>query len=64
MDKRFAQALIDPATQAELLRQVEFAARLFPSLFLEDERGYRPVAFDYNDPAVVLNHLGLRILRT
>jgi putative protein-disulfide isomerase len=66
--ERFAQALIDPATQAELLRQIEFAARLsargFPSLFLEDERGYRPVAFDYNDPAVVLNHLGLRILRT
>jgi putative protein-disulfide isomerase len=66
--ERLAQALIDPATQAELLRQIEFAARLgacgFPSLFLEDERGHRPVAFDYNDPAVVLNHLGLRILRT
>ena len=40
--ERFVQALIDPATQAELLRQIEFAARLgargFPSLFLEDER--------------------------
>jgi len=61
--ERFALALNDPSTQAELLRQIEFSrtlgARGFPSLILDDHRGYRPINFDYNDPAVAHAQLGL-----
>ena len=61
--ERFGLALNDPSTQVELLRQIAFAARLggrgFPSLILEGKKGYRPIAHDYNDPAVVLAQLGL-----
>jgi putative protein-disulfide isomerase len=61
--ERFARALNDPSAQAELLRQIAFAARLggrgFPSLILEGKKGYRPIAYDYNDPTVVLAQLGL-----
>lgn len=60
---RFALALNDAATKVELLRQIEFSrtlgARGFPSLILDDHRGYRPIDFDYNGPAVVLAQLGL-----
>lgn len=60
---RFALALNDPSIQAELLRQIEFSRTLggrgFPSLILDDPRGYRPIDFDYNDPMVVLAQLGL-----
>ena len=61
--ERFARALNDSSTQVELLRQIEFAARLggrgFPSLILEGKKGNRPIAYDYNDPLVVLAQLGL-----
>ncbi len=61
--ERFARALNDAATEAELLRQIQFSrslgARGFPSLILEDESGFHPVVYDYTDPAVVLAQLGL-----
>lgn len=60
--ERFAQALNDAATDAELLRQIEFSRSLgadgFPSLILEDKSGYHPIVYDYTDPAVVLTQLG------
>ena len=59
--ERFGLALNDPSIQAELLRQIEFSRTLgtrgFPSLILDDNRRYRPIDFDYNDPAVVLAQL-------
>jgi putative protein-disulfide isomerase len=60
--ERFARTLNDAATKAELLRQIQFSRSLgtrgFPSLILEDSGGYRPIGYDYNDPAVVLAQLG------
>ncbi len=59
----FSLTLNDPSIQAELLRQIEFSkslgARGFPSLILEDEKGHRPIAYDYDDPSVVLAKLRL-----
>jgi putative protein-disulfide isomerase len=59
--ERFALALNDAATQAELLRQIQFSRSLgvrgFPSLILEGERGYQPIPHDYNDPFVFLRQL-------
>jgi putative protein-disulfide isomerase len=61
--ERFARALNDAATKAELLRQIHFSRSLgtrgFPSLILEDSAGYRPIPYDYNDPSVALAQLGL-----
>ena len=58
---RFARALNDAATKADLLRQIEFSRTLgvrgFPSLILEGEKGYQPILHDYNDPFVVLRQL-------
>ncbi|MGH8567717.1 MAG: DsbA family protein [Gammaproteobacteria bacterium] len=52
--ERFARALNDTATEAELLRQIQFSrslgARGFPSLILEDESDYRPVAYAMTTP--------------
>jgi putative protein-disulfide isomerase len=60
---RFARGLNDAATKADLLRQIEFSrslgARGFPSLILEDSGGYRPISYDYIDPAMALAQLGL-----
>ncbi len=61
--ERFTLDLKSAATQAELGRQIRFAARLgarrFPSLILTAGGEARPIAYDYRDPAVVLEQLGL-----
>ncbi|MGH8586346.1 MAG: DsbA family protein, partial [Gammaproteobacteria bacterium] len=61
--ERFTLDLNSAATQAELSRQIRFAARLgargSPSLTLTAGGEARPIAYDYRDPAVVLEQLGL-----
>ena len=61
--ERFTLDLNSAATQAELGRQIRFAARLgargAPSLILTAGGEARPIAYDYRDPAVVLEQLGL-----
>jgi putative protein-disulfide isomerase len=59
--ERFAQDLRHPETHAALLRQIAFRRRLgasgFPILILEHGAGYQKIAFDYNDPSIVLGVL-------
>ncbi len=61
--ERFTRDLNSAATQAELGRQIRFAGRLgargFPSLILTAGAETRPIAYDYLDPGVVLEQLGL-----
>ena len=57
----FSAALTSAGTQAELMRQIEFAQRIgahgFPSLVLESGGYYRILHYDYNDPQVLLSQL-------
>ncbi|RLA37333.1 MAG: DsbA family protein [Gammaproteobacteria bacterium] len=58
---RFAADLADPATQAEVERQISQARGLgadsFPSLVLVTPAGTHGLMYDYNEPAAVLNQL-------
>lgn len=57
--ERFAQALIDPATQHELVRQIAqgkaLGAQGFPSLVYSNETGNHLLNYDYLDPEVTLS---------
>jgi putative protein-disulfide isomerase len=58
---RFAEALNSPATQAELLRQIEFSRRIgargFPSLVLATNAGFQLIEHDYHDVDHMLRRL-------
>lgn len=54
----FLRSLNDPATHAELARQINqgqaLGAQGFPSLIYRDDAGSRTLSYDYLDPAVTL----------
>ena len=62
LDKsQFLADLSSKETQTDLLEQIQFARKIggssFPSLFLQTETGYQPLALSYTDMGVVLSQL-------
>jgi putative protein-disulfide isomerase len=59
--KLFSAALVSPAVQEELSKEIEFTQRLeikgFPTLLLEKEGVFTAIQYDYNDAKTVLHQI-------